>query len=102
MKFEEMLAQSRLQCWGGIRAHDATLAPGPVELHVGERAGEIVLAQDGRLACFTAQEPGMASRLEQVLCSGAALLARVVMVKERALQLDLRVVERNIDLSELV
>ncbi|MCD2514713.1 AAA domain-containing protein [Massilia sp. G4R7] len=91
MKFEEMLAQSKLQCWGDIGGRDAMPAPGPVELHIGERAGEIVLAQDGRLAYFVAQEPGMAGRLEQVLCSGAAVLARVVMVKERALQLALRI-----------
>lgn len=91
MKFEEMLAQSRLQCWGEVRANDAMPAPGPVDLHVGERAGEILLAQGGRLVRFAAQEPGMAGRLEQVLCSGAAVLARVVMLKERALQLDLRI-----------
>jgi hypothetical protein len=90
MKFKDLTAPTRAECWGMLDTHDAPLVPGAVELRRGKRPGTITLAQGGTIASFTFQESGEGSRLEQHLYSGVAHLASVTMVKDRSLQLSVR------------
>lgn len=87
MKFQDLAAPSAVECWGKVGDHDAMLSVGPVELRSGKRRGAITLAQHDVLATFTFQDTEQGNRLEQYLHSGAAHLASVVAVKDRALQL---------------